>query len=154
MNDRRELERKLEQTKRLSMLAGDFTTRQRLLELQYELVDAGQVPASPRMHCRRAGSGACARPVGAAWLSSRPGSGVLAPRRTRVGRKLEQPFIGDQAEEGTDVRAVATRIECRAYRLWEQAGQPQGRDKEFYVEAERQLKEEQFGPQLGSRANR
>ena len=40
MNDRRELERKLEQTKRLSMLAGDFTTRQRLLELQYELVDA------------------------------------------------------------------------------------------------------------------
>jgi hypothetical protein len=25
MNDRRELERKLEQTKRLSMLAGDFT---------------------------------------------------------------------------------------------------------------------------------
>ena len=45
-------------------------------------------------------------------------------------------------------------IECRAYRLWEQAGQPQGRDKEFYVEAERQLKEEQFGPQLGSRANR
>ena len=45
-------------------------------------------------------------------------------------------------------------IECRAYRLWEQAGQPQGRDKEFYVEAERQLKEEQFGPQLGSPANR
>ena len=40
MNDRRELERKLEQTKRLSKLAGDFTTRQRLLELQYELVDA------------------------------------------------------------------------------------------------------------------
>ena len=33
MNDRRELERKLEQTKRLSMLAGDFITRQRLLEL-------------------------------------------------------------------------------------------------------------------------
>ena len=70
MNDRRELERKLEQTKRLSMLAGDFTTRQRLLELQYELVDAlDKFPASPRMHCRRAGSGACARPVGAAWLS-------------------------------------------------------------------------------------
>jgi Protein of unknown function (DUF2934) len=45
-------------------------------------------------------------------------------------------------------------IECRAYRLWEQAGQPQGRDKEFYVEAERQLKEEQFRSQPGSRADR
>jgi Protein of unknown function (DUF2934) len=40
MNERRELESKLEQTKRLSMLARDFTTRQRLLELQDELVDA------------------------------------------------------------------------------------------------------------------
>ena len=34
------------------------------------------------------------------------------------------------------------QIECRAYRLWEEAGQPQGRDEEFYLEAERQLKEE------------
>jgi ribosomal protein L35AE/L33A len=35
----------------------------------------------------------------------------------------------------------AQEIECRAYRLWEEAGQPQGRDEVFYVEAERQLKE-------------
>jgi hypothetical protein len=33
-------------------------------------------------------------------------------------------------------------IERRAYRLWEEAGQPKGRDQEFYLEAERQLKEE------------
>jgi len=30
----------------------------------------------------------------------------------------------------------------RAYFLWEQAGQPEGKDQEFYLEAERQLQEE------------
>jgi Protein of unknown function (DUF2934) len=30
-------------------------------------------------------------------------------------------------------------IERRAYKLWEDAGQPKGRDQEFYLEAERQL---------------
>ena len=34
-------------------------------------------------------------------------------------------------------------IECLAYRLWERAGQPKDRDQEFYLEAERQLKEQQ-----------
>ena len=33
-------------------------------------------------------------------------------------------------------------IERRAYQLWEEAGQPQGKDQEFYLEAERKLKEE------------
>jgi hypothetical protein len=33
-------------------------------------------------------------------------------------------------------------IERRAYQLWQQAGMPEGRDQEFYLEAERQLKEE------------
>ncbi len=33
-------------------------------------------------------------------------------------------------------------IERRAYQLWEEAGQPEGRDREFYLEADRQLKEE------------
>jgi hypothetical protein len=30
-------------------------------------------------------------------------------------------------------------IENLAYRLWEQAGKPEGRDQEFYHQAERQL---------------
>jgi hypothetical protein len=30
-------------------------------------------------------------------------------------------------------------IECLAYKLWEKAGQPKGRDQEFYLEAEREL---------------
>ncbi|MCK1296386.1 DUF2934 domain-containing protein [Bradyrhizobium sp. 30] len=33
-------------------------------------------------------------------------------------------------------------IERRAYQLWQQAGMPEGRDQEFYWEAEQQLKEE------------
>ena len=32
-------------------------------------------------------------------------------------------------------------IERRAYQLWQEAGQPEGRDQEFYLEAERQLRE-------------
>jgi len=39
-------------------------------------------------------------------------------------------------------------IECRAYQLWEQAGMPQGRDQEFYLEAERQLKRSMFAANL------
>jgi hypothetical protein len=38
--DRREIQRKLEQTRRLSILAGDATTRQRLTELRDELAEA------------------------------------------------------------------------------------------------------------------
>jgi hypothetical protein len=36
-------------------------------------------------------------------------------------------------------------IECLAYKLWEKAGQPKGRDKEFYLEAEQKLKQESVG---------
>ena len=39
-------------------------------------------------------------------------------------------------------------IETRAYQLWEDAGQPNGRDQEFYLEAERQLQEERIRHEL------
>ena len=39
-------------------------------------------------------------------------------------------------------------IERRAYQLWEDAGQPKGRDQEFYLKAERQLKEERIRHEL------
>lgn len=39
-------------------------------------------------------------------------------------------------------------MECRAYQLWEQAGMPKGRDQEFYLEAERQLKGELLRDEL------
>jgi hypothetical protein len=36
-----------------------------------------------------------------------------------------------------------TQIEIvrRAYQLWQQAGQPKGRDQEFYLQAEKDLRE-------------
>ena len=33
-------------------------------------------------------------------------------------------------------------ITHRAYQLWEQAGRPEGRDKEFYHQAEQELRNE------------
>jgi Protein of unknown function (DUF2934) len=32
-------------------------------------------------------------------------------------------------------------IRARAHRLWEQAGKPEGRDQEFWYQAEQELKE-------------
>jgi hypothetical protein len=34
------------------------------------------------------------------------------------------------------------RVVRRAYELWEQAGKPDGRDQEFYHQAERELEQE------------
>jgi len=35
----------------------------------------------------------------------------------------------------------------RAYELWEKAGKPEGRDQEFYHQAERELENESEGPE-------
>jgi hypothetical protein len=42
-----------------------------------------------------------------------------------------------------------TRIEVvrRAYELWQKAGQPEGRDQEFYYQAERELEGESKDPE-------
>jgi hypothetical protein len=37
------------------------------------------------------------------------------------------------------------RVKARAYELWEEAGRPSGRDVEFWLEAERQVKQRQEG---------
>lgn len=34
------------------------------------------------------------------------------------------------------------KVRARAYELWEQAGQPTGRDLDFWLEAERQIEDE------------
>jgi hypothetical protein len=39
-------------------------------------------------------------------------------------------------------------IQERAYRLWEEAGCPDGRREEFWLEAERQIKEERLQHEL------
>ena len=50
MIDRGDIARKLEQTRRLSMLAGDYTTRQRLLEFRNELLEALRNSPQRREH--------------------------------------------------------------------------------------------------------
>jgi hypothetical protein len=39
-------------------------------------------------------------------------------------------------------------IRARAYRLWEAAGKPEGKEEHFWHEAERQLKKEQIDHEL------
>jgi hypothetical protein len=41
----------------------------------------------------------------------------------------------------------------RAYELWQQAGQPEGRDEEFYHQAERELRDADKSSPLGTPDN-
>ncbi len=38
-------------------------------------------------------------------------------------------------------KPTSIEIVRRAYQLWQEAGQPEGRDQEFYLQAERELQE-------------
>ncbi|MDN5005672.1 DUF2934 domain-containing protein [Bradyrhizobium sp. GCM10027634] len=40
------------------------------------------------------------------------------------------------------------KIRERAHQLWEQAGRPESKENQFWLEAERQLKEEQIRREL------
>jgi hypothetical protein len=55
------------------------------------------------------------------------------PSSSATPSATEAPATAGPAEK--DIRA-------RAYQLWEQAGCPEGRDKEFYFQAERELRDE------------
>jgi hypothetical protein len=44
-------------------------------------------------------------------------------------------------------QADLDEIRARAYKLWEEAGKPQGRIDEFWYEAEEQVKKEKSPPQ-------
>jgi hypothetical protein len=48
--------------------------------------------------------------------------------------------------------ATEKEITARAYELWEKAGKPEGRDEEFYHQAERELQgsEDRGDPAKGS----
>ncbi|MGY8681212.1 DUF2934 domain-containing protein [Bradyrhizobium sp. UFLA05-153] len=45
-------------------------------------------------------------------------------------------------------QADSDEIRARAYKLWEEAGKPEGRIDEFWYEAEQQLKEERIRHEL------
>jgi Protein of unknown function (DUF2934) len=46
-----------------------------------------------------------------------------------------------QKRKSKMARPAGIEIVRRAYELWEQAGKPEGRDQEFYHQAERELQE-------------
>lgn len=67
-------------------------------------------------------------------VAKKPTAIRSAPKTTapkKAGSKLGQVITGEN-------------IAARAYHLWEQAGRPHGRDGEFWLLAEQQLKESSF----------
>ncbi len=59
------------------------------------------------------------------------------------GRGSPRGFWSSGGRIGKSVMASPAGIDIvrRAYKLWEQAGKPEGRDQEFYLQAERELQE-------------
>jgi hypothetical protein len=51
------------------------------------------------------------------------------------------PSGGDAFQGLKMAKPALMDVVRRAYELWEQAGKPEGRDQEFYLEAERELQE-------------
>jgi hypothetical protein len=47
-----------------------------------------------------------------------------------------------------EMREDRQAIRERAHKLWEQAGKPEGKESEFWLEAERQLAEERIRHEL------
>lgn len=66
-------------------------------------------------------------------------------RLSAAGLPPRTPIMGDLLLwKGTSMATPRQMdIVRRAYQLWKEAGQPQGRDEEFYLQAEREL---QGGP--------
>jgi hypothetical protein len=58
----------------------------------------------------------------------------FAPLCTKVNRTYRQERWMPKPSED--------QIRMRAHQLWEAAGKPEGRDREFWIEAERQLTED------------
>jgi hypothetical protein len=64
---------------------------------------------------------------------------VMAQEYEEKAFTLPSPPLAP-SEETQMTHPSQKEIERRAYQLWEDAGQPEGRDQEFYLEAERQFK--------------
>jgi hypothetical protein len=90
------------------------------------------------------------------WNRSRaddlnPRAGFPADCRSARPLPLSPNAPQGEAVPGREVRmpeVYEDDIRARAYKLWEDAGRPEGRIAEFWHEAERQLKEEQVRHEL------
>lgn len=50
------------------------------------------------------------------------------------------PIVAKPATKATTITVTTESIAARAYLLWEQAGRPHGRDVEYWLQAETQIK--------------
>jgi hypothetical protein len=82
----------------------------------------------------------------------------MDPERQKIEHQLELATrVADVIKDETTVQRLRSladelrrklarmmrrpRVKARAYELWEEAGRPAGRDVEFWLEAERQVKQ-------------
>lgn len=62
------------------------------------------------------------------------------PKKTSTSKRGTSKKKNKQTEK-LSPEQIFDFIQDRAYRLWDQAGRPQGRDWEFWFKAEKQVKE-------------
>ena len=74
---------------------------------------------------------------------------LIVPALRRGGSRTVIQSHGRQSKEKESAMKKPARIEVvrRAYELWEKAGKPEGRDQEFYHQAERELETESEDPE-------
>jgi hypothetical protein len=74
---------------------------------------------------------------------------LVAPALRIGGSRTAIQSHGRQSKEKESAMKKPARIEVvrRAYELWEKAGKPEGRDQEFYHQAERELERESEDPE-------
>jgi Protein of unknown function (DUF2934) len=66
---------------------------------------------------------------------------VLRPRTVEMAALLSTEVGGAAFKDRRMAKPAQIDIVRRAYQLWQQAGEPAGRDQEFYLQAERELQE-------------
>jgi hypothetical protein len=57
-------------------------------------------------------------------------------------------FVAEQPGKDSMAELEETAIRERAHQLWEAAGKPEGKEEHFWLEAERQLKNERIRHEL------
>jgi Protein of unknown function (DUF2934) len=81
-------------------------------------------------------------------LTLSPYSAVLMVMAQEYEEKASSSPLSTPSEGTQMTHPSREDIERRAYQLWGDAGQPKGRDQEFYLEAERLLQEERIRHEL------
>jgi Protein of unknown function (DUF2934) len=67
-----------------------------------------------------------------------------AIQRGQLGQQLGAPVQAEgQDSSGSPANDIEDEVRHRAYQLWEQYGRPEGGEVEFWLQAEREIKQKQ-----------